>query len=305
MTLLLGIFATNILPIFLTAGTGFAVGRRFKPDLKTVSRLAFYIFSPCLVFNSIVHSELSGAEFWQMAFFTLGVVAAMVAISALVGFGLRLERHVLAALVVASVFVNGGNYGLAVNKFAFGEAALARAVIYYVFSTLTVYTAGVIIASLGRKPVRAALAQIITVPAAYALLIAGLFRITGWQLPEVFDRAITLLSQAAIPVMLVLLGLQMAEAREWPRARLALIALASFLQLVIAPLVGLGLAGALGLTGVTRQAAVLEAAMPTAVITTILAVEYDLDSVFVTGAVILSTLLSPLTVTPLIAYLQR
>ena len=45
--------------------------------------------------------------------------------------------------------------------------------------------------------------------------------------------------------------------------------------------------------------------MPTAVITTILAVEYDLDAAFVTGAVVLSTLLSPLTLTPLIAYLQR
>ena len=104
--------------------------------------------------------------------------------------------------------------------------------------------------------------------------------------------------------MLVLLGLQMAEAREWPRARLILIGVASFLQLVIAPLVGLALAYLLGLTGVTRQAAVIEASMPTAVITTILAVEYDLDSAFVTGTVILSTVLSPLTLTPLIAYLQ-
>jgi predicted permease len=60
----------------------------------------------------------------------------------------------------------------------------------------------------------------------------------------------------------------------------------------------------MGLTGVTRQAAVLEASMPTAVITTVLAVEYDLDNAFVTGTVVLSTLLSPLTLTLLIAYLQ-
>jgi len=49
---------------------------------------------------------------------------------------------------------------------------------------------------------------------------------------------------------------------------------------------------------------VLEASMPTAVITTILAVEYDLDPIFVTGIVVVTTLLSPLTLTPLIAYLQ-
>jgi predicted permease len=45
--------------------------------------------------------------------------------------------------------------------------------------------------------------------------------------------------------------------------------------------------------------------MPTAVITTILAVEYELDNAFITGTVLISTLLSPLTLTPLIAYLQR
>jgi len=299
------IFLNNIVPIFLTAGTGFALGRTLKPDLRTVSRLAFYIFSPCLVFNSIYRSELSGGEFGRLAGFTLGVIGAMAALTVLLGLALRLDRRTLAALVVAAVFVNGGNYGLAVNRFAFGDAAVARAVVYYVFSTLAVYTVGVTTASLGHKSIGPALRAVLTVPAAYALLAGGLLRAFNLALPLLLERAITLLSEAAIPVMLVLLGLQMAEARVWPRNRLGLIGLASFLQLVVAPLVGLGLAAALGLTGTARQAAVLEAAMPTAVITTILAVEYDLDAAFVTGAVILSTMLSPLTLTPLIAYLQR
>lgn len=305
MTLLAQIFFNNILPIFLTAGTGFALGRRFKPDLKTVSRLSFYIFSPCLVFTSLTRIELSADEFWRLALFTLGVLVAMILIALSVGLVMKLERHLLTSLIIASVFVNGGNYGLALNKFAFGEAALARAVVYYIFSTLAVYTVGVTIASLGKKSATEALSQVLTVPAVYGLLAAGGLRLTGWQLPLLLDRAISLLSEAALPVMLVLLGLQMAETREWPRTRLILIGVASFLQLVIAPMVGLGLAYLLGLTGVTRQAAVIEASMPTAVITTILAVEYDLDAAFITGTVILSTVLSPLTLTPLIAYLQR
>jgi predicted permease len=44
--------------------------------------------------------------------------------------------------------------------------------------------------------------------------------------------------------------------------------------------------------------------MPTAVVTTILALEYDVLPVFVTSVVLLATLLSPLTLTVLIAYLQ-
>ena len=81
--------------------------------------------------------------------------------------------------------------------------------------------------------------------------------------------------------------------------------LAAISQLIVAPLVALALAVAVGLTGIALKAIVLEAAMPAAVITTVLAVEYDLDTTLVSGTVLVSTLLSPLTLTPLIALLQR
>jgi predicted permease len=47
----------------------------------------------------------------------------------------------------------------------------------------------------------------------------------------------------------------------------------------------------------------MEAAMPTAVLTTVIALEFDVEPDFVTGVVLATTLLSPLTVTPLIAAL--
>jgi malate permease and related proteins len=299
------IFYNNILPIFIAAGGGFVLGRTLHPDLRSTSRLAFYLFSPCLVFASITGSKLSGTDFGHIAGYTLLIIVIMTGVTLLCGLALRLDRRLLASLIVACVFVNGGNYGLALTKFAFGDEALARAVIYYTFSTLAVYTLGVVVASWGQRPLGSVLRHGLTLPTSYALVGAGLVRLSGLSLPLPAERAVTLLSQAAVPVMLVILGLQMAQTRAWPRARLALILVASFLQLVVAPLLGLGLARVLGLTGPTYQAAIIETAMPTAVITTILAVEYDLDSAFVTATVLLSTLLSPLTLTPLIAYLQK
>ena len=76
------------------------------------------------------------------------------------------------------------------------------------------------------------------------------------------------------------------------------------LSLMAAPFVALGLAWMLGLTGPARQAGVVLASMPVAVVTTILALEFDAAPVFVTSAVFLSTILSPFTLTPLIAYLR-
>ena len=58
------------------------------------------------------------------------------------------------------------------------------------------------------------------------------------------------------------------------------------------------------MTGVARDVAIVVSAMPAAVVTTVLALEFDLDSAFVTSVVFVSTLLSPLTLVLLIAYLK-
>jgi malate permease and related proteins len=80
--------------------------------------------------------------------------------------------------------------------------------------------------------------------------------------------------------------------------------LAVALSLLVAPMVAMGLAHLFGLTGPARQAMVVLSSMPVAVVTTILALEFELAPDFVTSAVFISTLASPLTLTPLIAYLQ-
>lgn len=308
MSRLLAVFLDNLLPVFLSAGAGFALGRLAPIDRKTVTQLAFYIFSPGLVFASLTQTEIGGAEFTRLAGFTLAVVLAMALLAAVAGRALGADRRAVVTLVIASAFANSGNYGLAATRFAFGEAALARAVVYFIFSTIAVYTLGVFVASLGRQGLGGALREVLKVPAFYALLAAGLTRTLGLTLPPALSRATTLLGEAAIPVMLVLLGLQIAAMRfhraAWPAKRLLILGVAVLLQLVLAPLGALALAGLFGLSGPAWQAAVLESSMPAAVVTTVLAVQYDLDTELMTGAVLLTTLLSPLTLTPLIAFLQ-
>lgn len=300
---LLSIFANNLLPIFLCAGAGYAVGRTFQPDVRTASRLTFYIFSPCLVYASLSDLGFS-PDFWRMGAFVALTTVIKLGLAALAGLALRLPRPQWAALMVLSAFVNTGNYGLAAVNFAFGEAALGQAVIFYVFSTVMVYTLGVGVASWGQGSWRQAATQMFRVPAFYAFALSGFAHAFNVTLPMPLERAVALLGQASIPVMLVLLGLHMAEVTARPHVRWPVVALALAMQLGVAPLLALGAAHLLGLSGPAWQAAVLQAAMPTAVIVTVLATEYDLDQALITTSVILSTLLSPLTLAPLMAYLQ-
>lgn len=297
------VFVDNLLPVLLCAAAGFVLGRTLHPDIKTASHMSFHIFSPCLVFISLERVQISGSEFGKLALFTLAVSIVIGGLAYGFGRSLKADRNLIASMVVASMFVNSGNYGLAATKFAFGEEALARALVCFVFGTIVVYSLGVVIASMGNFSPRQALRHLLKVPAIYGLIAAGLVRRMDWQVPLFVERSVSMLGDASIPLMLVLLGLQIAETRVWARERMALIGASAFLQLIVAPMAALLLAHWMGLTGTARQAGVLQASMPAAVVTTVLAVQYDLDKTLISGVVVLTTILSPLTLTPLIAYL--
>jgi hypothetical protein len=122
-----------------------------------------------------------------------------------------------------------------------------------------------------------------------------------WQISLPVYRAIDLLADASIPVLLVVLGMQL-QVSQWQGNRLPLV-VASGLRLIAAPVLAIGLSQLFGLEGAARQAMVLEASMPTAVLTTVIATEYNLQPTFVTAVVFTTTLLSPLTLTPLLSFL--
>lgn len=301
MGALLSLFANNLLPVFLAAGAGFVLGKVVRIEAQALSRVAFYVFSPCLVFTLLTANELGNGEVLQMAAFAVAQMALVGLLAWGVAKGLRFERRLLVAVVLTALLPNAGNYGLAVNLFAFGEEGLAYASLYFIVSAVVASTAGVYIASLGRAGYREALAGLLKIPTIYAVVLAGFFIGFGWILPVGVSRTVEIFSDAAIPTMLVLLGLQLGRAK-W-KGMGSGVAVANGLRLVISPLLALGLSALFGLQGLMRQAGVLESAMPTAVMATVLATEFEVEPEFVTAVVFSSTLLSPLTVTPLLAYL--
>jgi hypothetical protein len=201
------------------------------------------------------------------------------------------------------MFSNSGNYALPVVLFAFGREALSFASVYFVTSAILIYTAGILVAASGHGSVSLAFTRLLRVPAIYSVIAAIIVLSTHATVPAAVMRPIGLLSDAAIPIMLLVLGMQLERAvlPKHPGA----VAAAVVLSLVVAPAIAFGLTWLLGLTGAAKQAAIIEASMPAAVITTVLALEFDLDAAFSTSVVFFTTLLSPITLVLLIAYLQR
>ena len=302
LQLLLGIFASDILPIFVIALMGFAVTRHLGVPVRPLSQVAFHVLAPALVFNVLTTSTLPGLEFGRMAAFYALVAASSGVMARLAAIPLRLDRASLSAFLLVVVCSNSGNYGLPVVLLAFGPEALTFASVYFVSSAVFSYTGGILLAASGRRSIGQALAGVVRVPAVYGAVAAAIVMGFGLHVPDAIARPMSMLSNAALPVMILVLGMQL-ERVTWP-ARPALVVVASLLSLVATPLAAFGIAHLIGLQGPAMQAGVLQASMPTAVITTILALEFDVDANFVTSVVCVTTLLSPLTLTLLIAYLQ-
>lgn len=302
----MAILLNVVLPVFLVVGVTALAQLRLRLNVSTLSRAVFYLFVPALVFDTLARSDVSGTELGQILAVVLLLTLALWGLGLVVGRLLRLEGPTQAAFLVAILLMNAGNYGLSVNLFAFGEPGLARASIYFTASGLLSSSLGVFLSARGKATVRQALRQVAGVPLIYAAALGLLANLAQVTIPEPLSKAIHLLGQASVPVMLSVLGLRLAETYR-SRQRLTHVpALGAvvILRLVVAPALAAVLSGLVGLEGLARDVTVLESAMPTAVITTILATEFDSDPPFAALSVLVTTLASLLTLTVLLNLLM-
>jgi predicted permease len=287
--------------VFLAAGAGYLLSWRLQVDPKPVAQLAFFVLAPCLVFQVIMDSDLPPDQLTRMVVFTTTVLLVVAGLAAAVARALGWSRPLIAAGVLVVLLPNAGNFGLSANLFAFGEEGLSQASVFFIASAVLSFTVGVFVASLGRSSLSATLLGMLRVPAIWAVIVAFALVGTDAQFPVPLARTVQLLSEASIPVFLVVLGMQLyGKGITGPWGP---VALGTGLRLVGGAVAGLVLAGFMGLGGPARQAGVLQSAMPSAVITIVLATEYDVEPAFVTSVVVATTLLSPLTLTPLLALL--
>jgi predicted permease len=302
-SILASTFANNILPIILLSGAGFALGKLLHIEPRSLGRVVFYVFSPILIFDLLVQNQLKITEAAIVIAFVLCFILVIGVLTLVFGYFLQLERPALVSILITTMFANTGNYGLPLVSFAFGEQALSYAAIYFITTTLLFNTFGVFLASLGHMSFKEAVFALFRVPMIYAVLLAILINIWNIEIPIPVARTVELAANGTIPLMLILLGVQLTHV-ELSENRRAM-QLSVSLRLVIAPLVALLFAALFGLQGFPRQATVTQASMPSIVSSTVLATEYNLDAKLVTAVVFISTLLSPLTLTPLLVFLER
>ena len=304
----LTVFAQVLLPILVVVASGYLLQRRLELDLHSVNRLSLYLLSPALIFSSLAQSRIEATETLRIAAFMTLFVVAIGLVTWLVALVLRLDGIDRAALMLCVMFMNAGNYGLPAARFAFGQEGFDRAVLFFVVQAILAQTLAIYIAGAGHGDRRGGLVQLLKMPQIYAVLAVLAVRLGGLRLdPEgegilndVF-RGVDLVGDAAVPLLLIVLGLQLAETGrigEGPK-----VALATVLRLGLSVPLAIGLSYALNLDGLSTKLAIMLSSMPTAVNVTILAIEFNVRPRFVSSVVVVSTAASVFSLTLILVLL--
>ncbi len=282
-----------VAPVFLLAAIGFVwvkLGNEYR--IRFVTQLAMTLSVPCLVFVSLMQTEIAPEDLTALSLAAIGAYGIVTIAILVLVFVLRLNRQTFAAPLM---FGNTGNIGLPLAFFAYGEMGLGYAIIVFGIMAVWSFTFGVwLVAGAG------SLGKVIREPMVAGTILGAIFLWQGWQTPPFVTNTLDLIGQMAIPLMLITLGV--AIARLKPGGVLRATAL-SAVKLVICTGVAWYVGDAFALDRVALGVLVLQVATPVAVTSYMLAEKYGADAEEVAGLVVASTLMSVAALPLLLGFL--
>ena len=231
--------------------------------------------------------------------FTLGrVIAAML---------FRLDGVSQSVFAVGGIFANNVLLGVPLAKVTLGDTAMPAVSLMLVFNSLLLWTLVTVSVEWARhrelsaQRVARTVVSVVTNPVVAGILLGTAFGFTGFTLPAMVDETLRLVSQAAIPMSLVVLGMGLAEygIRTGWRQSVAIAAL----KLAVMPFVVYLLARALSLPPLESVVVVVMASLPVGANVYLMAREFNAMEGPVASSLVLTTALAAVTTPLLLALL--
>lgn len=315
----------NVLaPILVMVALGALLRWKFKIDLGTLSKLNIYLFVPGFIFDKVSTSTLS----WEQMGGVVTVSVVQVVTLGLIVWGigrlLGVSRKTLAAVALAVMFYNSGNYGLPLAELAFPGKENHKdggAVQAFVLMTQNVlgYTLGLTIAasahsgSIGKSILRIFRMPVLPTLAAAIVARWWLQSDPSRSLPIAISKTAEYISSGLVPIALATLGAQLASNPRWPRWKP--VSMVLVLRLIVGPIqmaallwgfhaMGWSVVDLWGNDGWPAELLILTAAVPTAVVTLLLTLELDGDADLAADCVFWTTIFSCATITFWLAILR-
>lgn len=290
----------TILTFAAIVGIGAAL-RWFKllgpKDAKSLNVVIIYVGLPAFVFNA-VHGAAIGIEHLGVVGVSWAVFAGTLGCAWLVQRAFRMRSDRAGGFTLAASLGNTGYLGYPLTAALLGGSAVPYAVFSDVFGTVVALVAvGLPMAArMGRTNSARpnAIKELLTFPAVVALVVALALR--SVVVPNPVSDGLGLLASLVAPMIMLSVGLSLRSGAVLSGA--AAIAGVVAIKLLLAPALAMGLGG-LWLEGEALRVAVLQAGMPSMMLTLVVGERYGLDTEFIAGALFVSTLLAAISL-PLI-----
>ena len=270
--------------------------------VKGMTNLLVVVVTPCLIVHSFQRpydpSMLTGlgvAFAISLAVHVLGMLAGRM----LRGGG---ERS-LPTLRFAVLFSNAGFMGIPLEQAVLGTEGVFFGAVYVAVFNVFCWSYGLVMMSGDRRALR--LRGIAANPGLLGIVVALPLFFCSYTLPEVVGTPIRMLADLNTPVAMVVIGYYLAEADFRAAARSVGAWVVAALRLLAIPGATLGglvlLARVWPLPSKMLEAMVIAASAPVAALTTVFSVKFNRDIPLSVGLVAGTTLLSILTMPPLVA----
>jgi len=295
-----------LLPFGLIILAG-VVFRRIRPSgmeaaavSQAINSVVLNLFLPALCIKTMYHSSVDFDVLRVPGIAWITTLAALLlaaGIYSLLGRKVRLLPQEKGVILLAAAFGNVTYLGLPVLTGLFGRDA-ARYALYYdlLATTPLLWFVGATIASryggVEKYGFLAALKTIATLPPVWGIIAGIALNLTGITLPPFLASTLDMLGGLVVPLMIFSIGL----ALTFPKVAHAYIVLpAVVIKLFVSPAISFLAAKTFGLSGIPLTATVLEGAMPSMVLTLLVASRYKLDISLAAFMIVVTTILSFVT----------
>lgn len=307
------IFET-VFPILVIVLVGYLSANRqylSRSDCDSISKFVFIYVIPMLLFIGTVHAKIPGNMEWAFLFSYYAVLLFIFALSVVLGkVVFRFTAPEQSVFSMGASYSNATIVGIPVCIFALGEKAMLPLFIIISIHNLVLFTVGFIVAERHSFSmasflhfIKGIVKQLVTSPITGSLIIGGLINIFNIPIYKPLEQAITLMSQAAVPAALFVLGASLDKYKIHGHIAPALMIV--FLKMIFFPLlVWLLVFQIFTVSKLWAATALLTSAMPVGISAYIFSQKYQVCEGPVATSIIISTTGSILTLSFLIAYVQ-
>lgn len=279
------------------------VGATGPEFAKGASKLVINVFMTATILNSVISGSisLSGSELAvTMLVLTISIAMGYV-IGAIACRVMRFDRDHEPLFELQIAVVNSMFIALPLIDQLFG----AKGVFYCSLSCLPynvllyTYGTGRLKGSIDGEKFR--VKDFFTIPLVATLLALAIFFVNP-PVPAVLKDLVATMSGATMPLSMIVIGSSLGTVSLLDSFRDGKMYIMSALRLILVPLLVWLLCGLVTDDFMLRATATIIAASPSAVVVTVLTIQYDRDYIFTSQGILLSTVLSMLTL-PVVIYL--